>query len=38
MQVLEQYMVPNIFALVANTPYGERQLMLVRPPEHHSRG
>ncbi len=30
LQVLEQYMVPNIYALVANTSYGERQLMIVR--------
>ena len=26
-------MVPNIYALVANTSYGERQLMLVRPQD-----
>ena len=28
--VLEQYMVPHIFALVAGSPYGERQLMQAR--------
>ena len=28
--VLEQYMVPHIFALVKGSPYGERQLMQAR--------
>ena len=28
--VLEQYMKPSLYAMVANNPYGERQLMQVR--------
>ena len=28
--VLEQYMVPSIYAMVSGSPYGERQLMQVR--------
>jgi len=31
-QVLEQYMVPEIFAAVWGSPYGERQLMQVSSP------
>ena len=28
--VLEQYMVPSIYAMVTGSPYGERQLMQAR--------
>ena len=28
--VLEQYMVPSIYAMVSGSPYGERQLMQAR--------
>jgi len=28
-QVVEQYMTPSLYAMVANSPYGERQLMQV---------
>ena len=29
-QVLEQYMVPEIYAIVSGSPYGERELMQAR--------
>jgi len=31
-QVLEQYMVPELYATVSGSPYGERQLMQVSSP------